>query len=263
MAANTFSKPSSNTFILVHGGWHGGWCWNKVVPLLQNKGYTSIALDLPGMGNDQTPTANVTLNDFVEKVVDVAQEQNGQVILVGHSSGGTVIAQASELLGPEKAAKLVFLDAFMPLNGESVFSLLEKYGNNIGDEAEPGMTESIIFSADQKTCSLNPDNVERLLYHDCLKEDVMYARAHLKAQPLAALATPVNVTDQNYGAIPKYYIVCTDARDFDKTNMATHVHCEKIYRLKSSHSPFFSMPDKLADILDEICQFSNVAVSRL
>ncbi len=261
MAANTLSNSSSNTFILVHGGWHGAWCWSKVVPQLENKGYKSIAVDLPGMGNDKTPAADVSFDDFVKKVVDVAQEQDGGVILVGHSSGGTVIAQASEQLGPGKVASLIFLDAFMPLNGDSVFSLFEKYKNSTSDETEPGMAETIIVSADQKTSSLNPDNVQRVLYHDCSEEDVIYAKAHLKAQPLAALATPVNVTDENYGAIRKYYIICTDAKDLDKTSMASQVRCEKIYRLKSSHSPFFSMPDKLADVLDEIHQFSNVAVS--
>lgn len=188
MAANTLSKSSNSTFILVHGGWHGAWSWNKVVPLLKAKGYTAIALDLPGMGNDETLTADVTLDDFVKKVVDVAQEQDGKVILVGHSSGGTVIARASELLGPEKVAKLIFLDAFMPKNGESVFSLAQKFEINEEGKKTSSLTESIIFSADQKTCTLNLDKVEEFLYHDCIKNDVAYAKAHLGAQPIAALA---------------------------------------------------------------------------
>lgn len=261
MAANNFSQTSNNIFILVHGGWHGAWCWNKVVPLLKAKGYKVIAFDLPGQGNDKTPPATVTLNEYVKKVADVANEQKGKVILVGHSSGGTVIAQAAEQLRPEKVASLIFLDAFMPLNGESVFSLVEKYSNNLESNKGAALAENMIFSPDQKTSTLNLDKVKELLYHDCSEADISFAKSKLGAQPIAALAMSVNVTDQNYGLIPKYYILCTDANDFDKTNIATNVYCEKIYRLKSSHSPFFSMPDKLADILDEIYQFSDVAVS--
>jgi hypothetical protein len=69
---------------------------------------------------------------------------------------------------------------------------------------------------------------------------------------MATQITPVSVTEKAYGAIPKYYILCTEAKDFDKTMISTNVHCKKIYRLKSSHSPFFSMPDDLVKILEDI-----------
>lgn len=261
MAADSFSPSSDSTFILVHGGWHGAWCWNKVVPLLKAKGCKVIAPDLPGQGNDKTPPATVTLNEYVKKVVEIANEQKGKVILSGHSSGGTVIAQAAEYLSPAKVTRLVFLDAFMPLDGESVFSLVDKYQNTEDGKKGSLLSQSMIFSDDQKTCTLNLEKVQQLLYHDCRPEDVVFAKENLGGQPIAALAMAVNLTDHSYGRIPKYYILCTDAHDFDKSKVALHVPCEKIYRLKSSHSPFFSMPDKLAEILDEIQTFSDVAVS--
>lgn len=120
------TQAQSKTYILIHGGWHGAWCWKKVVPLLEAKGNRVFAIDLPGHGNDKTPMATVTLDDYVQKIVRVAKAQTGPVILVGHSMAGVAIAQAAEVLGTEKVAKLVFLDAFMPKNGESVFALAGK-----------------------------------------------------------------------------------------------------------------------------------------
>lgn len=129
-SAISYAQPK--TYILVHGGWHGAWCWKKVVPLLEAKGNRVLAIDLPGHGEDKTPAATVTLKDYVQKVVRVANAQTGPVILVGHSMSGVVIAQAGEVLGTGKVAKLVFLDAFMPRNGESVFALAEKAGAEQG-----------------------------------------------------------------------------------------------------------------------------------
>ena len=263
MNNSSLLHPSKNTFVLIHGAWHGAWCWNKIVPLLESKGHRVIAPDLLGRGNDNSPTAAVTLSGWVNKIVDIAHEQEGTIILLGHSSGGTVIAQAAEVLGPKKVAKLIFLDAFMPLNGESVFSLVEKFPTGSTGKKNLSLAESMIFSADQKTCTLDPVRVHQLLYHDCTDEDVAFAKAMLGAQPLAALATPVEVTEKNYGAIPKYFILCTDARDFDKTDIALNTPCRKIYRLKSSHSPFFSMPDELADVLHEISEDSDSITSIL
>jgi hypothetical protein len=193
----------------------------------------------------------------VNKVINAANSIQGPVILLGHSSSGLPIAQAAERLTLEKVLSLVFLDAFMPQNGETVFSLVEKYPNK-----GAALAESMIFSADNKSSTLNLNKVQDLLYHDCSEADVVYAKANLGAQPMVTQLTPVNVTEKNYGAIPKYYILCTDAKDFDKNKIATNVPCKKIYTLKSSHSPFFSMPDKLVVILEEICKQSAVAIAQ-
>jgi len=250
MIAKLEAQLVQPTFILVHGGWHGAWCWYKVVPLMKEKGFSVIAIDLPGHGSDQKEPATVTMDDYVKKVLSVANSTGGAVVLVGHSSGGTVIAQAAELLTPKKVAGLVFLDAFMPLDGESVFSLVQKFPSEPGRGA--ALAENMIVSADQKTTTLNLDKVDDLLYHDCSAEDKALAKMKLGAQPIAPQATPVSVTEKNYGSIPKFYIQCTEARDFDKSKLAGNVPCKKVYHLKSSHSPFFSMPENLVALFENI-----------
>ncbi|QHT67784.1 alpha/beta fold hydrolase [Rhodocytophaga rosea] len=252
----TAANAQSKTYILVHGGWHGAWSWNKVVPLLEAKGNKVLAIDLPGHGDDKTPASSVTLQDCVQKVVSVANSQTGKVILVGHSMAGVIIAQAAEELGKEKVAKLVFLDAFMPKNGESVFALAGKAAQQAkpvnNSQHFPSLQESMIFSEDQKASQLKPENVMALFYHDCSKEDIEFAKSKLGWESMAVLATPITVTEARYGAVPKVYILCTKAKDLDKSSLSSNVPCEKVYTLASSHSPFFSMPEKLTTILDEL-----------
>lgn len=252
----TISQAQSKTYILVHGGWHGAWCWKKVVPLLKTNGNRVLAIDLPGHGDDKTPPATVTLDDYVQKIVGVANAQTGPVILVGHSMGGVAIAQAAEVLGKEKVAKLVFLDAFMPKNGQSVFALAGKAGaqNKAAGKLDPNpsVEGSMTLSDDKKTSVIKPELVGQLFYHDCSADDVAFAKSHAGPQSMACLGTPVNVTDSRYGAIPKVYILCTKAKDLDKRSLAKNVPIQKMYTLESSHSPFFSMPEKLVAILAEL-----------
>jgi pimeloyl-ACP methyl ester carboxylesterase len=250
------TQAKTKTYVLVHGAWHGAWCWYRVVPLLEAKGNKVVAMDLPGHGDDKTAVANVQLSDYVDKVVEVVRSLKGPVILVGHSMAGVVIAQAAEVLGKEKVEQLIFLDAFMPDDGESVFSLAEKAAraNATSPNAKPGisLTECLIFSNDQKTSKVKSENAVELFYHDCTTEDIALAQKNLGWEPMACLATPVKVTTARYGAIPKVYILCTAAKDLDKSSLVNNVPSQKVIKLPSSHSPFFSMPEALVKILEEI-----------
>jgi pimeloyl-ACP methyl ester carboxylesterase len=253
MTNNVFS-PSGKTYLLIHGAWHGAWCWHKVIPLLEAKGHKVIAIDLPGHGHDIRPASDISLNDYVDAVVKTANEQQGQVILVGHSMSGIVISQAAEKLGRKKIQALLYLDAFLPRDGESLFALVEATLKQLSTNAsrKPNLVENIIISEDHKTNWIKPAMAVQIFCHDCSEEDKQFASARISKEPIAPLATPLRLTDEVYGVIPKYYILCTESQDMDKTFLSTHVPCKKVYTLASSHSPFFSMPQKLVEILSEI-----------
>jgi pimeloyl-ACP methyl ester carboxylesterase len=239
---------SPKTYLFVHGANHGGWAWKKVVPLLQAQGHRVEAIDLPGHGDDRTPPEKVTLDDYVRKVVDVVSARPGPVILVGHSAGGVTIAQAAERLGASKVEKLIFLDAFLPKSGESVFSLAAKLlpPSTTGESTFEG---SFIFDQNQATFRLDTARVAHFLYRDCSASDISFAKANLGKQPVAPFATPIQGTDAVYGTIPKHYIIFSEARNANMSQMAGNVTVEKTVTLSTGHSPFFSRPEGLIDLI--------------
>src|SRR5580693_1449334 len=83
-------------FLLVHGAFHGAWCWRKTVAELEKRGHRAKAIDLPGQGDDQTPLADVTLDTMVDKIIAEMADLPGKAVLVGHSLGGIPITATGE-----------------------------------------------------------------------------------------------------------------------------------------------------------------------
>ena len=93
-------------FMLIHGAWHGGWCWHKVVAELSRRGHRVVAPDLPAHGDDSTTRELVTLEAYADRVVEHLDDVSGPVCLVGHSMGGMVISAVGERV-PERIERLV------------------------------------------------------------------------------------------------------------------------------------------------------------
>jgi pimeloyl-ACP methyl ester carboxylesterase len=99
-------------FVLIHGAWHGGWCFDDVRALLEAQGHKVIAPDLPGMGGTDAELAAVTLAGWADFVADICRAQDAPVILAGHSRGGIVISETAERV-PGNVAALVYICAMM------------------------------------------------------------------------------------------------------------------------------------------------------
>jgi pimeloyl-ACP methyl ester carboxylesterase len=113
------------TFVLVHGAWHGGWCYARVAELLRARGYRVFTPTMTGLGERvHLASADVTLSTHVTDIVNVLKfEDLHDVVLCGHSYGGLVISGVVEAV-PERIAALVYLDAFVPENGQSLHDLV-------------------------------------------------------------------------------------------------------------------------------------------
>ena len=234
-------------FLLVHGAFHGAWCWHKTVPELEKRGHRATAIDLPGQGQDQTPLAQVTLGTMVERVASALSGLPEPVVLVGHSLGGMPISAVAEKV-PERVKTLVYLTAFLPRDGESLLAIEDRNPNVV-------VPKCIIFDADHVSGTIMPDKVREIFYHDCGEADVAFASARLRPQALAALKTPVHLTKERFGRVPRVYVECTDDRALCieiQRDMIEKSPPVDVRSLPASHSPFVSMPDRLADVLADL-----------
>ena len=118
------SNPPPPCFVLVHGAWHGAWCWRRVLPLLRAAGAQAHAVTLTGVGERAHLLSSVTgLETHVQDVLALIEaEELEHVVLVGHSYGGMVVTGVADVLlaqAPERLASMVYLDAVVPHSGES------------------------------------------------------------------------------------------------------------------------------------------------
>ena len=120
-AATALAQTKTVTFLLVHGAWHGGWCWKKLTPLLQVAGHQVFTPTLTGLGErSHLLSPAVDLTTHIQDITAVLEYEDLQdVVLVGHSYGGMVIAGVAEQAGA-RLAQLVYLDAFLPEDGKAL-----------------------------------------------------------------------------------------------------------------------------------------------
>lgn len=124
---NAQAQPAAKTFVLVHGAWHGGWCWRRVADALSNKGHKVFAPTLTGLGaSSHLLTRDVNLSTHVTDIVNlIAWEDLNNIVLVGHSYGGFVVSGVAETMA-DRIASIVFLDAFVPDDGISLADTASK-----------------------------------------------------------------------------------------------------------------------------------------
>ena len=230
-----------NTFILVHGAWHGAWCWYKIVPLLEKAGHRAIAVDLPGLGQDRTPLRDVSLQSFVDRVCSTFDRQTGRVILVGHSRGGIVISQTAEQR-PARVRTLVYLAAFLLPGGQALLPVAMNDTRSL-------LLRNLVVNEDQGYLTVRREAYREAMYGDCSDEDVTLASSLLTPEPIAPCATPLDLSERNFGRVPRIYIEtrCDNALTLSaQRGMVAALPCDEVISLNTSHSPFFSAPQELA-----------------
>ena len=233
------------TFVLVHGAWHGGWCWSKVVSLLREAGHVVEAPDLPAHGADAAAPADVALSDYCDRVCEVIDSLEGDVVLVGHSLGGVTITQAAARR-TERIRSLVYLAAFLP-DPEAAFAPDETM-------TSPELVAAVSPSADGATLLFDPRAARLVFYEDCSDQDVAFACERLCAEPASLVSGPVQLSPDGAG-VPRDYILCLRDRALLPSGQRALIDrhgCRNVYEMDSNHSPFFSAPEELARILGEI-----------
>jgi pimeloyl-ACP methyl ester carboxylesterase len=232
------------TYLMVHGAWHGGWCWHRIVARLQRASHRVLAPDLLSLGRDRTAPGTVTLERWTEQIVALAQSESEPIVLVGHSRGGIVLSQVAERI-PEHIRSLVYVSAFLLENG---LSLQDAAAQDPQSLVPPAM----IIADDHQSASIRETAVREAFYGQCSDEDVVLAQSLLTSEPLAPLATPVSISANRFGSVPRVYVECSRDRAIThaaQRRMQTALPCHERITLESDHSPFFCRAEELAGVL--------------
>lgn len=241
----TKTKKEMKTYVLVHGAWAGQFAWSKIKPDLEKAGNKVVTLDLPGHGDDQSPVAGITLDTYVEAVSKIINQQEGRVILVGHSMGGMVISQVAENL-PEKIEKLVYVSAYLPADGQDLQSLS---ANDAGSLIGP----NLVFAADYSFATIKPEFAVQVFAQDCGEDIKKLVLDKHRGEPLAPFQGKVSLSDKNFGSIPKYYVKTTKDQGVSTANqermVAANGTVKEVFKLDCGHSPYFAKPKELSEIL--------------
>lgn len=243
---NSNHMNNKEIYVLVHAAWLGGWQWENVKKELQANGHTVLTPDLPGHGSDQTAPGDITMEDYIENLSALLNKQSKPVILVGHSFNGITASQVAEF-HPEKVKSLVYLTAFLLPNGSSFLRAVQGVKGSTA-------VDNFAFSEDKSYAFVNEEEIQNAFAHDIPKEAFDQAKPFIVPEPAAPLSYELEITENAFGNIPKYYIECTEDRaiPIDIQRAMYQGKVKKSYSLESSHTPNFSQPDKLATILLEI-----------
>ena len=235
------------TYLLVHGAWHGGWCWMKVVPLVRAAGHEVYTPTLTGLGERaHLLTPETDFGTHVHDILGVLEyEDLHGVVLVGHSYGGMVITAVAEQAA-ERLAHLVYLDAFVPQHGQSMRDLLDsealamyqEQAQTLGDGWRVPAPPLARFGVTQA-------------------DDLRWMNPRVGVHPLKTFFQPVHLANPAAQSLARTYISCTVEQRPSFVATAKRVRAEAGWRyreLATGHDAMVTEPKRLADLLLEVIQ---------
>jgi pimeloyl-ACP methyl ester carboxylesterase len=240
-AQNRQEKP---VFILVHGAWHGGWCWQDVSKNLRKKGYEVYTPTLSGLGEHKNKIdENINLRTHIADIINLIEmEDLHNVVLVGHSYAGALIAGVADSI-PKRLSKLVYLDAMIVHNGESALSVQT-------EETQKQMNKLI-----EKKQNVPPIPVETFGVTDSLK--AKWVNERLTPQPFGTFSQKLLLKHTFGNHIPLVYIACTNlqlpvlekiSREAQNSSLWT------FYTLNAGHDAMITVPDELSKLLIKVAK---------
>lgn len=232
---SVINRVKKSTFVLVHGAWHGGWCWKKVTPLLRAAGHEVLTPTLTGLGERaHLLNPQIDLSTHIQDIAAVLEyEDLRDVVLVGHSYAGMVIAGVAEKAGA-RLAHVVYLDAFLPENGKGVkdYARLAPAREDgwrvppIGPPGAFGVTDAA---------------------------DVAWVAPRLGDHPLKTFTQPVQISTDRNRILAQTFVQCTKAPFFTEAGERARRRGFRYRELFSAgHDAMITKPKELAKILLEV-----------
>jgi len=224
-------SKSLPTVVLVHGAWHGGWCWQRLTPHLVKRGFVCRTVDLPSVG--ARPGEAIGLSEDAAAVRAAVAEVSGPVILCAHSYGGMVISMAAA--GARQVEHLVYVCAYVPESGQSV------------QDIRGGKRLPWVQKLDGGLTMADAERAAPLLYGGCDAVTQQWAMRQLRPQCNAAFEEAIGTP--GWKEVPSTYVICADdkviAPELQRDVLAPRT--TQVIELDSGHSPFLSIPAELAE----------------
>jgi pimeloyl-ACP methyl ester carboxylesterase len=239
-------------FVLIHGGFHGAWCWDRFIPELERLGHQATAIDLPGHGARRDERS--TLADRRDAIVDALQPGD---VLVGHSGGGYDMTVAADV-DPGRVRHMVYLAAGLPFEGKSIlFATGGAGGSDAGGDVsrlmddDTGMSRYIRPLADGRIDFFDFTGWWDFFYHDCNEATARATFAQRSPAPTGFLQETVALQNFWQADISRSYILCSEDRA--KSHAKSQIVIDRLgvepLIIHASHSPFVSCPVETANLL--------------
>lgn len=239
------------TFVLVHPAWLGGWCWRKITPLLRSHGHEVFTPTLTGLGERaHLAKRDVGLETHILDVVNVfTYEDLSRVILVANSSAGAVITGVADRV-PERIARLVYLDAFVPQDGQSLLDIIPSDRRPIMEGLVRTEGEGWLLPR------FAPPPWERFLpeaWSITEESDLRWALPRLRPTPFAHFTEPVRLSNAVAATLARTYVRCRwPNTSFDRyADIARRTAGWRLQELATPHLPYVTHPLELVDLLLE------------
>lgn len=250
---NPSAKQGKQTFVLVHGAWHGGWCWRLVQEALEAQGHSVTAPTLTGLGERaHLLTPDLGLNTHIEDVVQhVLFEELDDIVLVGHSYAGMVITGVVDRI-KSRITRIVYLDAAMPEDGESFAS------------QTPGATPALIEKIEQGFQGMSTDGVTMAVFPttvlgipDTDTVSTQWVSKHLTPHPLKTWLDQLTLKNGGSTGMPRSYIHCNGPAMESASFPAIYAELSALsdwdtYTLATGHDAMVTAPKELATLLMQI-----------
>jgi pimeloyl-ACP methyl ester carboxylesterase len=233
----------------VHGAWETSDVWSEVEGELKADGHRVIAGNLPGRPGNPLPAPEATLDGYRDAVLTAMRDEQAPVILVGHSFGGVTIANVAEA-APELVKTLVFVAAYVPVDGKSTFALAQSDADSaIGMHLRPDEERAVVAVEEQAR--------GEIFINDGSDEQKAALSSALVEEPLPPLGTPVHVTSARFGAADKVYVHTTRDRAISpgfQAQMASSTAVRLSIDIDTGHSPFVTAPGPLTKAIERAAQ---------
>jgi pimeloyl-ACP methyl ester carboxylesterase len=242
----------AENFVLVHGAWHGAWCWAAVIAELERNGHRAYALDLPGRGTDPLPHSTITSALWVDSVVGLIEDRDlHNVVLAGHSLGGLTISGVA-LKIPKRIKRVIYVTALVPPEDGTV-----------ADDAAANMTAEMVAAMEQidsgVSSRMHSDYFRSNFMQDASRDLQDFVLAALVPEAMLPAGEPAPMKEFHALGLPVSYVICENDLVFGDPKKWYPHQAERLRNpttrsIKAGHELMFTRPVECAHALAELAR---------